>query len=119
MKSLSVAFLLIGMFATVSFAAIHTLGKGETLTFDPADIPPAYKSNFEIMKVRCIKCHTLERTVIAIQTGVAPISGQPFDRGATRAYGIKMLRKPDSDMSKEDVKVVVDLLNYMLDEANR
>jgi len=119
MKLLTVAFLLIGIFATSSFAGIRTLGKGETLTFDPAGIPAAYKANFEIMKVRCIKCHTLERTVVAIQTGVAPISGQPFDQRATKAYGIKMLRKPDSNMNKQEVKAVVELLNYLVDQASR
>ena len=119
MKTLTVAFLLVSVFATASFAGIRTLGKGDKLTFDPAGIPQAMKSNFEIMKVKCIKCHTLERTVIAIQTGVAPISGQPFDRGATKAYGIKMLRKPDSNMNKQEVKSVVELMNYLLDEAAR
>ncbi len=119
MKTLITALLLVGICATTSFAGIRTLGRGATLTFDPAGIPPAYKKNFEIMRVRCVKCHTLERAVVAIQTGVAPISGQPFDRGATRAYGIKMLRKPDSNMSKQEVKSVVELMNYLLDQAAR
>ena len=77
------------------------------------------KPKFEVMKAKCVKCHTMERTIVAIKTGVAPISGQPFDRGATKAYGIKMLRKPDSDMNKEQVKAVVELMNYLLDEAAR
>ena len=98
-------------------AAIKVLGKGEKLTFDPSGIPPHLKTNWEVMKVRCIKCHTMERTVVSITTGVAPISGQPFDRNATRAYGIKMMRKPDSNMNKQEVKLTVDLMNWMLDEA--
>jgi hypothetical protein len=61
----------------------------------------------------------MERTVQAIRDGVAPITGQPFDRAATRAYGIKMLRKPDSNMNKQEVKVCVDLMNYLLDEASK
>jgi hypothetical protein len=119
MKSFTVAFLLVGICATASFAGIRTIGSGDKINFDPAGIPAAMKSSFEVMKVRCIKCHTMERTVVAIQTGVAPISGQPFDRGATRAYGIKMLRKPDSNMNKPEVKAVVDLMNYLLDQAAR
>jgi hypothetical protein len=119
MKTLAVALLLICTTATASFAGIRTVGKGDKLNFDPSGFPAAMKANFEIMKVRCIKCHTMERTVVAIQTGVAPISGQPFDRGATKAYGIKMLRKPDSNMSKPEVKAVVELMNYLLDEAAR
>jgi hypothetical protein len=75
------------------------------------------KGSMEILKRKCIKCHTMERTVVAITTGVAPITGQPFDRAATRAYGIKMLRKPDSNMNKQEVKACVDLMNFLLDEA--
>jgi hypothetical protein len=61
----------------------------------------------------------MERTVVAITTGVAPITGQPFDRNATKAYGIKMLRKPDSNMNKQEVKQCVELMNYLVDEASK
>jgi len=98
---------------------LKTVGSGEALTFDPSGFRDDMKPKFEIMKVKCIKCHTMERTVIAVKTGVAPVSSQPFDRGATKAYGIKMLRKPDSDMNKEQVKAVVELMNYLLDEVAR
>jgi len=105
------------LFSTPCFAVVKSIGKGDNMNFDPSSIPASMKASFDIMKVKCIKCHTMERTVIAITSGVAPITGQPFDRNATRAYGIKMLRKPDSNMNKQEVKVVVDLMNYLLDEA--
>ena len=98
---------------------LKTVGSGDAMNFDSAAFREDMKPKFEIMKGKCVKCHTMERTIVAIKTGVAPISGQPFDRGATKAYGIKMLRKPDSDMSKEQVKAVVELMNYLLDEAAR
>lgn len=100
-------------------ADLRTVGSGDAMNFDPSGFRDEMKPKFEIMRVKCIKCHTMERTIVAIKTGVAPISGQPFDRGATKAYGIKMLRKPDSDMSKEQVKAVVELMNYLLDETAR
>jgi hypothetical protein len=105
------------MVSTACFAGVRTVGRGDNLNFDPAGIPGSMRASFDIMRVRCIKCHTMERTVVAITTGVAPITGQPFDRAATRAYGIKMLRKPDSNMNKQEVKACVDLMNYLLDEA--
>jgi hypothetical protein len=100
-------------------AGLKTVGSGDTLRLDPSGFPPDMKLKYEIMQVRCIKCHTLERAIIAITTGIAPVSGQPFDKSSTKAYGIKMLRKPDSNMSKEDVKAVVELMNFLLDEAAR
>jgi len=100
-------------------ASIKTVGKGDKLTFDPANFPANLKPVWEMMKVKCIKCHTMERTVVSITTGVAPISGQPFDRNATKAYGVKMMRKPDSNMNKQEAKASVDLMNWLLDEAAR
>lgn len=105
--------------APLAAAELPTVGKGDTITFDATAWTADMKSKFEVMKVKCVKCHTMERTIISIKTGVAPISGQPFDRSATKAYGIKMMRKPDADMNKEQVKAVVDLMNYLLDEAAR
>jgi hypothetical protein len=119
MKILASALVVVLLFSVTCFAGVKTVGRGDTMNFDSSSIPSGMKTSFEIMKVKCIKCHTMERTVVAITSGVAPITGQPFDRNATRAYGIKMLRKPDSNMNKQEVKVVVDLMNYLLDEAAR
>lgn len=100
-------------------AALKTVGKNETLNIDPAMVPPFYKAAFATMQLRCIKCHTMERTVIAIKYGVAPISNGVFNRTATKAYGVKMMRKKDSNMNKQEVTVVIDLLNYLVDEAEQ
>lgn len=101
----------------LSLARIYTVGAGDKIAFDPKYIPHELKGAFDIMNSRCIQCHTQERTVVAIQTGIAPVTGQPFDKNATKTYGVKMLRKPKSNMSREEVKQVVSLLNYLLDQA--
>jgi hypothetical protein len=119
MRNVLPAILILCLFSTAAQAGLTVIGKGDNMRFEPSGFPPAMKSAYEIMKVRCIKCHTLERTVVAITTGIAPISGQPFDRKATKAYGVKMLRKPDSNMNRQEIKVTVDLMNYLLDEAAR
>lgn len=110
---------LLCLIGSAAHAGLRVIGKGDNMHLDPSGFPPAMKSAYEIMRVKCVKCHTLERTIVAITTGVAPISGQPFDRSATKAYGIKMLRKPDSNMNKQEVKAVVELMNYLIDEAAR
>ena len=100
-------------------ADLKTVGSGDAMNFDPSGFRDDMKPKFAVMTAKCFKCHTMERTIVAIKTGVAPISGQPFDKGATKAYGIKMLRKPDSEMNKEQVKAVVELMNYLLDEVSK
>jgi hypothetical protein len=101
---------------SIAEARVKVTGRGAKMNFSADSIPEMYKPSFDLMQVKCIKCHTMERTVIAIQTGRAPITGQPFNRQAVKAYGIKMLRKPNSDMNKKEIRDIVVLLNYLLDE---
>jgi hypothetical protein len=77
------------------YAGLKTVGSGDAMRLDPTDFRADMKTRYEIMKVKCIKCHSMERAIIALKTGIAPISGQLFDRSATKRYGIKMMRKPD------------------------
>ncbi len=105
--------------ASVADARIRVKGRGDKMNFDPDSIPAHFKATYDLMSRKCVKCHTMERTVIAVQTGRAPITGQPFDRQAVKAYGIKMLRKPNSDMNKQEIRDVVVLLNFLLDENAR
>lgn len=97
-------------------ARVKVKGRGAAMNFDITSIPPQFQPTFANMSKKCIKCHTMERTVIAVQTGRAPITGQPFNKQAVKAYGIKMLRKPNSDMDKKEIRDFVVLLNYLLDE---
>ena len=116
-------FLLAALITLVVTAAaearVKVKGRGDAMTFDIASIPPQYHATFEMMARKCTKCHSMQRTVVAIQTGRAPITGQIFDRQAVKAYGIKMLRKPNSDMSKQDIREVVILMNYIMDENKK
>jgi hypothetical protein len=105
--------------AAVADARVKIKGRGAAMTFDATTIPPQYQASFELMSVKCIKCHSMERTVVALQTGRAPITGQIFDRQAIKAYGIKMLRKPNSDMNKQEIREVVVLLNYIMEENSK
>jgi len=105
--------------AAAADARIKVKGRGANMNFDPASIPPQYQATFEMMTKKCSKCHTMERTVVAVQTGRAPITGQIFDRQAIKAYGIKMLRKPNSDMNKQEIRDVVILMSYILEENKK
>ena len=115
-KNVTLAVLMTLSVCSIADARVKITGRGAKMNFSADSIPEMYKPSFDLMLVKCIKCHTMERTVIAIQTGRAPITGQPFNRQAVKAYGIKMLRKPNSDMNKKEIRELVVLLNYLLDE---
>lgn len=119
MRRLLLLLTIICLTVSVAEAKLRTVGKGDKLNIDPAMVPPNWKGAFDILQLRCIKCHSMERTVIAISTGIAPVTGQPFDKQATKSYGIKMLRKPKSGMNRDEVKQVIGLMNWLLDEAHK
>lgn len=113
-------FLLAALITLTTFsladARVKVKGRGARMNFDPDSIQANYRPSFDLMNAKCIKCHTLERVVIAVQTGRAPITGQPFNKQAVKAYGIKMLRKPNSNMNKKEIRDIVIFMNYLLDE---
>ena len=86
------------------------------MTLNPASIPDHLKPNWAIMKKKCTKCHGLDRPITSLQTGRTP-SGMTFEKSAIKAYGIKMLKKPDSDMNPAEVKSVIELLNWLHEDA--
>jgi hypothetical protein len=100
-------------------ARVKVKGRGANMNFDVTSLPTQYHATFDMMTVKCSKCHTMERTVVAVQTGRAPITGQIFDRQAIKAYGIKMLRKPNSEMNKQEIRDVVVLLNFIMEENKK
>ncbi len=118
-KYVTLVVLMLLSIYSIADARVKVTGRGAKMNFSADSIPEMYKASFDLMQVKCIKCHTMERTVIAIQTGRAPITGQPFNKQAVKAYGIKMLRKPNSDMNKKEIRDIVVLLNYFLDENSK
>ena len=116
-RSIAHGFFVCLLLATSVQAIVMTVNKGDALDFDPASIPVKLKSNHAILQAKCRKCHSLERVVVAIRSRIAPISGGVFDHNSVKSYGIKMLRKHDSGMTKNDVKMVMELLDRLIDES--
>ena len=119
-RHVTLAVLITSLLAcSIADARVKVSGRGAKMNFSADSFPEMYKPSFDLVQAKCVKCHTMERTVIAVQTGRAPITGQPFNRQAVKAYGIKMLRKPDSGMNKKEIRDVVIFLNYLIDENTR
>ena len=103
--------------AATGNAAVKVIGQGENKTFDPSDFSPAMKANYKVMTAKCVRCHSMERVVEAITTGVSPISGQPFDKSAVKAYSAKMMRKTNSKMTRQEIMATEQLMIYLQDKA--
>lgn len=119
-KSMVVAFALC-LAGSAALAGVKTVGKGDQAKFDPASWPAEMQKRYSLMETKCNNknCHNLARTVEAITTGIAPNSKTPFDKEAAKRYGIKMMRKPDSNVNKEEAKQLVELMYFLIDEAKK
>lgn len=109
------------MLATAALASLKYKGAGAAATFDPSSFPPEYQAKWKLMEEKCSNpsCHTMERTVIAIRDGVTNITKTPFDKEAAKAYGVKMMRRPDSGIGKNEAKLIVEMLYWMIDERGK
>lgn len=122
MKMVLPAMALLMGVATTANAQLPLTGKGDATRIDAARLPQSMKANYEVMKEKCTKCHTLERIVIPFQTGVTPITGQPFDMDAMKSITFNMVRKSNAKsypISKDEAKNISGLLKYLLDESVR
>lgn len=120
-RSLPALLLFCGM-AVSSHAALPIVGKGDAMRFDPSGFPQQMKANYETMKEKCTKCHTLERIAVSFATGITPITGRPFDMDVMKATTFSMVRKANAKnipISKDEAKAISSLLRYLIDESVR
>lgn len=123
MRVFAIACLLCLMLASYASAALKITGRGESLRFDPSGFPPQMQANFEIFKAKCTQCHPQQRIVIAFLSGRMPITGQTFDMDSLKTLVFRMYRKamnkPDTLITKEQIKPIHSLLKFMMEESSR
>lgn len=121
MKKILLVALAAALTATAAAAGVAVVGPKDNRNFDPSGWPAEMKSRAPLFEAKCnnAACHNMERTVVAIITGTAPISNTPFDKEAAKAYGVKMMRKPDSGIDKADAKSLVEIMYFLIDAAKK
>ena len=101
---------------TITWADVKVFVQGDTVTIDPSGFPPKMQAAYKLMMEKCNTCHTIERIVAAVQTGVCPVSKTSFSKETTRSVVTRMYLKPESNMTKSDARTIVIFLNYLLDQ---
>jgi hypothetical protein len=95
-------------------AELILTGSGSKVGISTEGWPPERKAQYEVFKGKCSKCHALARPISAIKTGQAPISGLPFNEAFAKKYVVRMMRKPNSGVARDDAKEIVDLITYLM-----
>lgn len=101
-------------------ASLKFTGSGSDRQINTGSFPPQMKASYELMSSKCTKCHSLERLVVSLRTGIAPISNQPFNLEHLQTDINSMVRRSNSrkfPISKEESQSIIALLKYMLDES--
>lgn len=97
-----------------ALADVRTVGQGDKTVLVREQFPDDQKPRFDIFAVRCTKCHPMARPIMALRTGVSPVTGSVFDEVTLKKYVVKMMRKPNSGITKDDAKEVLTFLTYAL-----
>jgi hypothetical protein len=96
----------------LALAELKVTGQGKDLRLAPEQFPAEHQPRLKLFETKCSKCHNLERPIIALRTGVTPISHGKFEDAEIKAYVVKMMRKPNSGIEHEDAKEIVILLRF-------
>jgi hypothetical protein len=115
MDKILIALTLTLIVSVAAYAQLTVTGQGDSLSIDTSGFPPQMQLSYKLMMQKCSQCHTIERVIIAVQTGVTPLSKTSFTKDTTRAIVKRMFLKPASTLTKKDVREIVLLLNYLLD----
>ena len=98
-------------------AGLKTAGSGKKVRLVGAQFPDDQQDNFKVFNEKCAKCHSLARPIAALNTGRTPVSGGEFSDSYIKKYVVKMMRKPNSGITKVDAKKIILFLRHAKKQA--
>ena len=96
--------------ASVGHTELKVQGAGKKQLLIRDQFAPAIRTEYDLFATRCTKCHEMARPIAALKTGITPISGGTFEEKGIKEYVVKMMRKPNSGITKDDAKQIIDFL---------
>jgi mono/diheme cytochrome c family protein len=96
---------------------LQTTARGVEL--DASSFPPQLLPAFQVFRDKCVTCHDQSRIVQVLATGTSNITGGPYTRREMLEHGVGMLRKGYSKFDKREIRQVVDMVEYLLEEAQK
>lgn len=100
-------------------ADLKTTGTGKDRVLDAKQFGGSRESQYKLFVSRCTKCHDMNRTLVALETGTGPVTGAKFDKDGMKAYVTALMRKPNSGLTKEEAPTILEFLAYAREEAQK
>jgi hypothetical protein len=116
MKKICLLLCCVLLTSVVAYAQLNVIGHGDNLSIESAGFPSKMKTAYDLMMKKCTQCHTAERIVVAVQSGFCPLSKTAFTKETTTTIVTRMFRKENSNMTRADARMIVQFLNYLLDQ---
>src|SRR5687767_4244045 len=93
-------------------AALKVQGKGKEQTLVRDQFAADQQPRYDMFQQKCTRCHELARPISALLNGVTPLSADKFDDEGIKKYVVKMMRKPNSGIVKEEARELIQFLTY-------
>ena len=113
-----VAFVTLAPAGLVS-AALKVQGKGKEQTLVRDQFAADQQPRYDMFAQKCTRCHELARPISALLSGVTPLSADKFDEEGIKKYVVKMMRKPNSGIVKEEARELIQFLTYARSLASK
>lgn len=94
-----------------------TKGEGKEKVLVADQFPPKQRQRFALFAKKCTQCHEMARPIAALNTGITPVTGGVFNRDEVKKYVVKMMRKPNSGITRDDAREILLFLLYALEQA--
>ena len=118
MKETVCAFISMLIVAASAYAGERTIGKGDSVSIDITGLPPEMLKAHSVMMDKCTRCHSSERVLGAVKTGVAPVTNTGFSKETAKPLVDRMVKKPDSNMTNDDAGMILIYLKYLLGHSH-
>ena len=102
------------LFTVLSHAQLRLTGAGDTLSVDTSGFPSEMQATYTLMTEKCSRCHTIERIVVAVQSGVLPLTKQRFGADTAGALVGRMFGKPDANITRSEARRIAKLLSFLV-----
>ena len=116
MKRICLVLSCVLLICAVAYAQLNVITQGDKVTIDPSRFPPQMQNAYKLMMQKCNQCHTIERIIVSVQSGICPLTKSAFTKETTRAVVTRMFLKENSNITREDARIIVQFLNFLLDQ---
>jgi hypothetical protein len=116
MKKICLLLCCVLLTSVVAYAQLNVIVQGDNLIIDSTGFPAKMQSAYILMLQKCNQCHSIERIIVGVQSGICPLTKSAFNKETTKTIVTRMFLKENSNMTRENARDIVEFLNFLLEQ---